>query len=185
MPPHISVLAEIQAIRCPYISIENLGKYARRAAYHIENLTHNQISPNIIGDNIFIGHGRSRVWKDLKDFIQDRLNLPWDEFNRIPVAGRTNIERLSEMLDKAAFAFLILTAEDEHADEKWYARMNVIHEAGLLQGRLGFKKAIILLEEGCEEHSNVQGLQHIRFPSSNISVVFEEIREVLEREGMI
>ena len=29
------------------------------------------------------------------------------------------------------------------------ARMNVIHEVGLFQGRLGFERAIVLLEEGC------------------------------------
>ena len=40
------------------------------------------------------------------------------------------------MLDDAAFAFLILTAEDEKADGKMHARMNVVHEAGLFQGRL-------------------------------------------------
>jgi predicted nucleotide-binding protein len=64
------------------------------------------------------------------------------------------------------------------------ARLNVIHEAGLFQGRLGFQKAIILLEEGCEEFSNIHGLGQIRFPDGNISAKFEEIRKVLEREGI-
>src|SRR5262245_53078381 len=98
-------------------------------------------------NNIFIGHGHSSVWRDLKDFIQDRLHLPWDEFNREPTAGIATPERLSQMLDEAAIAFLILTAEDERADGKLQARMNVIHEAGLFQGRLGFRRAIVLLEE--------------------------------------
>ena len=89
------------------------------------------------------------------------------------------------MLDNAAIAFLIMTAEDEQLDGKMHARMNVIHEAGLFQGRLGFEKAIILLEEGCEEFTNVQGLGQIRFPSGNIGAVFEEIRRVLEREQLI
>ena len=63
--------------------------------------------------------------------------------------------------------------------------MNVIHEAGLFQGRLGFQRAIVLLEEGCEEFSNIQGLGQIRFPAGNISAAFEEIRQVLEREEII
>ena len=46
-----------------------------------------------------------------------------------------------------------------------HARENVVHEAGLYQGKLGFSKAIILLEEGCEALSNVQGLGQIRFPA--------------------
>jgi len=131
---------------------------------------------------VFIGHGRSPLWRELKDFVEDRLNLPADEFNRVPVAGFTNIARLSEMLDAAAIAFVIMTAEDETNEGKMHARMNVIHEVGLFQGRLGFEKAIIMLEEGCEEFSNVQGLGQIRFPKGNIKAAFEDVRAVVERE---
>jgi predicted nucleotide-binding protein len=134
---------------------------------------------------IFIGHGRSNMWKDLKDFLQDRLQLSWDEFNREPQAGRTAKERLEEMLEHACFAFLIMTAEDEHADQKFHARENVVHEVGLFQGRLGFNKAIILLEDGCEPFSNVHGLTQIRFPKGHIMTVSEEVRRVLEREGIL
>jgi predicted nucleotide-binding protein len=63
--------------------------------------------------------------------------------------------------------------------------MNVVHEAGLFQGRIGFTKAIVLLEEGCPEFSNIQGLGQIRFPKDNIAASFEEVRRVLEREGLI
>jgi len=184
-PPHFSVLAEMGAIKSPYTACANLAKWARRAASHVENLMKKEITSERIGTNVFIGHGRSKAWGDLKDFVQDRLHLPYDEFNRVPVAGFTNIARLSEMLDSAAVAFIVLTAEDEQADGKMHARMNVIHEAGLFQGRLGFEKAILLLEEGCEEFSNVQGLGQIRFPTGDISAKFEEIRRVLEREGLV
>ncbi|WP_411827779.1 TIR domain-containing protein [Luteolibacter sp. AS25] len=185
IPPHIAVMAEMGEIKSPYSACENLSKFARRAASHIENITKKEISSERIGTNIFIGHGQSKAWRDLKDFIQDRLHLPYDEFNRVPVAGFTNIARLSEMLDNAAVAFIVLTAEDEQADGKKHARMNVIHEAGLFQGRLGFEKAILLLEEGCEEFSNVQGLGQIRFPTGDIAAKFEDIRRVLEREGLV
>jgi hypothetical protein len=48
-----------------------------------------------------------------KHFVQDRLKLPWDEFNRVPVAGVANVARLSEMLDAVAVAFMIMTGEFE------------------------------------------------------------------------
>lgn len=86
------------------------------------------------------------------------------------------------MLDAACFAFLILTGEDQHGDGEVHARENVIHETGLFQGRLGFERAIVLLEEGCKEFSNIHGLTQIRFPKGHISACFEEIRRVLERE---
>ena len=122
------------------------------------------------------------MWRDLKDFVQDRLRLPWDEFNREPTAGMSTKERLEAMLDEAVFAFLVMTAEDERADGTKQARMNVIHEVGLFQGRLGFERAIVLLEEGCEAFSNIQGVTQIRFPAGKIGAQFEEIRRVLERE---
>jgi predicted nucleotide-binding protein len=184
-PPHINVLAQIHTIKYPFTACSELAKLCRRAASHVQNIEKHTVQAGRIGTNIFIGHGRSSSWKDFKDFIQDRMRLPWDEFNRVPVAGFTNIARLSQMLDEAAIAFLVMTAEDEQADGKQHARQNVIHEAGLFQGRLGFERAIILLEEGCEEFSNIQGLGQIRFPKGNISAVFEEIRRVLERENLV
>ncbi|HEX4164439.1 MAG TPA: TIR domain-containing protein [Bryobacteraceae bacterium] len=114
---------------------------------------------------------------------QDEIAL--DEFNRVAVAGIPNVVRLSEMLDAASIAFLVLTAEDEKTDGKWQARMNVIHEAGLFQGRLGFHRAIVMLEEGCEEFSNITGLGQIRFPKGNIKASFHDVELVLEREGLV
>lgn len=185
VPPHVGILAEVKSIRNSFGICNVAADIAKKAGSHLERRARKQRAADRTGTNIFIGHGRSYVWRDLKDFVQDRLSLPWDEFNRVPVAGVTNIARLSEMLDAAALAFLVMTAEDEMADGAQQARMNVVHEAGLFQGRLGFTKAIVLLEEGCQEFSNIQGLGQIRFPRGNIAAVFEEIRRVLEREGLI
>ena len=138
-----------------------------------------------VGTKVFIGHGSAAAWRDLKDFVKDRLDLPFDEFNRVPIAGKATVARLREMLDEAAFAFLVMTAEDEHHDGTKHARMNVVHEAGLFQGRLGFDRAIVILEENCEEFSNIEGLGQIRFPKGNIKACFEEVRRVLEREGIL
>ena len=134
---------------------------------------------------VFIGHGWSQAWMELKCFLDERLRLPWDEFNRESTAGKSTKDILVEKLSKACFAFLIMTGDDEHSDGSTHARENVIHEIGLFQGKLGFEKAIILLEDGCAEFSNVQGLTQIRFPKGEIATRFEEIRRVLEREGIL
>ena len=63
--------------------------------------------------------------------------------------------------------------------------IDVIHEAGLFQGRLGFERAIVLLEVGCRFFSNIQGLGQIRFPAGSISAVFEDIRQVLEHDSYL
>ena len=184
-PPHIAVLGKVIEYRNPFEKCNDLAKLARQAAIHIERVSGGTPQPANAGSMIFIGHGRSQLWRVLKDFIQDRLGLLCDEFNRVPIAGVTNPARLAEMMDSAGMAFLVLTAEDEDKDGKLHARENVIHEAGLFQGRLGFLRAIVLLEEGCEQFSNIDGLGQLRFPKGAIEATFEDVRRVLEREGLI
>jgi predicted nucleotide-binding protein len=77
-----------------------------------------------------------------------------------------------------------MTAEDEHGDNHVHARENVVHEVGLFQGRLGFNKAVILLEESCEQFSNIAGLSFIPFPAGDIERTFPEVERVLQREGL-
>ena len=193
IPPHIDFLAMIHTIKAPFKACKDLKKQIVILANHIQNLEQNTMQKGKlgnstsarIGNKIFIGHGHSPAWREFKDFIVDRLELNWDEFNRVSSAGIPNTERLGQMLDQACMAFLVMTAEDEDAEGKLHARENVIHEAGLFQDRLGFERAIILLEEGCEEFSNIEGLGQIRFPKGNISAIFEEVRRVLKREGII
>lgn len=187
-PPHVEMLAKISVIGCHAAACEEISKVARRMVKHLNGKGFNRMKTQAdgqLGNKVFIGHGRSHDWKDLRHFITGRLQLECDEFNAEPVAGVSNTDRLKEMLDNSAIAFLVMAAEDEMGDGKKQARMNVIHEVGLFQGRLGFKKAIVLLEDGCEEFSNIAGLGQIRFPVGKIDAAFEEIRRVLEREGLI
>lgn len=135
------------------------------------------------GGKIFIGHGHSDVWKSLRDFLWERLRLPCEDFNHQTPAGKSNKEVLQRLLEHACFAFLVMTGDDVHPDGQ-HARENVIHEVGLFQGTLGFERAIVLLEEGCREFSNIHGLGQIRFPKGDIAPKWEEIREALEREGI-
>ena len=185
-PAHSLILAQIAAIRHAFEICERASELSTRMANHLQRkATANMKGTGRIESNVVIGHGRSQDWRALKDFLQDRLKLKCDEFNRIPVAGLSTVTRLSQMLDSAAFAFLVMTPEDEMEDGTFHPRMNVVHESGLFQGRLGFTKAIIVLEDGCAQFSNVEGLGQIRYPKNRISACFEEVRAVLEREGLI
>lgn len=185
LAPHQGIMIKTALLGAPAIVARKISDMARQAGSHLSRLDKRIRKSTLVGTNVFLGHGRSLLWRALKDFVEGRLHLPVDEFNRVPVAGITNIARLSEMLDSAAIAFVILTAEDELKDGKHQARMNVIHEVGLFQGRLGFTRAVVMLEQGCEEFSNIQGLGQIRFPAGNIEAAFEDVRRVLEREGLV
>lgn len=134
---------------------------------------------------IFLGHGRSNEWRKLKDFLVDTLELSYEEYNREETAGMSRKERLSSMLANADFALVIMTAEDLQEDGSLRARENVVHEVGLFQGKLGFERAIVMLEDGCNEFSNIAGLDQIRFPKGDIIARSENIRRVLKREGFL
>ena len=185
VPPHIAVLAEVYAIRHTIGSVLRLAEIARQASTHIARQRWQTQGRSIAGTKIFIGHGRSHIWRALKDFIEDQLGLQVDEFNRVQNSGVSNTERLTEMMDSSGIAFLVMTGEDEQPTGELRPRENVVHEAGLFQGRLGFKRAIVLLESGCEKFSNNVGLTHINFPQGNIRAAFQDVRETLEREGFV
>lgn len=183
--PHQEIYAEITSLREPFLKCKELARLCRLAADHLERASSGPQSRLLhVGTKVFIGHGRSGEWRKLKDFLQDRLRLEWDEFNRVPVAGVTNVSRLQTMLGDATIAFLVMTAEDEQVDGSLRARENVVHEAGLFQGRLGFERAIVMVEEPCEPFSNIDGLGQLRFPRGRIEAVFEDVRAVLEREDL-
>ncbi len=134
---------------------------------------------------IFIGHGRSRLWARLKIYLEDELDLATVTYESESRTGDSIVPVLEKMLDQTSFAVLLLTAEDDGAVGAKRARQNVIHEAGLFQGRLGFGRAVLLIQEGIEEFSNVAGLQHIPFPGDNVEQTFYELQRVLKREQQI
>ena len=89
------------------------------------------------------------------------------------------------MLDTSSFALLLLTAEDVHANGEMHARENVIHELGLYQGRrgrLGFLRAIALVEDGVREFSNILGINQIRFPKGMVRSTFGDVLATVQRE---
>ena len=89
---------------------------------------------------------------------------------------------LEDMAAKSSLALLVLTAEDEQSDKSMRARQNVVHETGLFQGKLGFNRAIVMLEEGAEKFSNLAGIQQLRFSNGNIREAFGDVLVVLKRE---
>lgn len=134
---------------------------------------------------IFIGHGRTKLWARLKIFLNDELALQTITYESESRVGEAIVTLLEKILDQASFAILVLTAEDETSEGLRRARQNVVHEAGLFQGRLGFRRAILIRQEGLEDFTNVAGLQYIGFTGDRIEDSFYEIQRVLKREGIV
>lgn len=187
--PHHVLIARASGLLAPFASCRRLQEIAYEAANHVERIESMtpapQVAPGRARERVFIGHGRSREWLLLKDLVTDEFGLPYDAFERKSAAGLPTTVRLQEMVDEAMVALIVLTAEDETAGGSMLARQNVIHEVGLFQGALGFDKAFVLLEDGCEEFSNIAGLGQIRFPAGNVRAAFEDVRAALRRAGVI
>lgn len=151
---------------------------------HLERLAAALVVPQG-GAKIFIGHGRSPEWLKLRIFLSQTLGLACDEFNIEPTAGLYTPNRIESMLTSASMAFLVMTAEDRHADGTTHARQNVVHEIGLFQARLGASRAIVMLESGCSRFTNLDGLTTINFPTGDLLARSEEIRGALAREHVL
>lgn len=141
--------------------------------------------PRSVPVKVFIGHGRRNDWQTIRDHLNSVHGLKVEEFNVSPTAGMSTIERLTEMLESACFAILVMTPEDQQVSGKVTARQNIVHEIGLFQGKLGFPRAIILKEKGAEEFSNIRGLTYIPFNKGRIGDTLPEIDRVLLRERVI
>ena len=157
------------------------------------NCPHSRDAPNekveiLGGDRQIVRLHRAwaeRLWARLQLFLENDLGLETVSYESESRAGETLVPVLEKLLGQGTFAVLILTAEDETAAGLRRARQNVIHEAGLFQGRLGFKRAILLRQEGIEDFTNVAGLQYISFAGGHIEQAFWELQRVLKREGLL
>lgn len=151
----------------------------------IEKIAIKLVKKSLGGGKIFIGHGRSKLWAVLQLYLKDDLSLQTLTFEDESRTSETIINILSQFLDESSFAILIMTAEDETADGNVRARQNVIHEAGLFQGRLGFEKVVILKQDSVEEFSNIAGLQYIPFNGDKIEQTFYELQRKLKKTGLL
>ena len=173
---HLQVLASIEVIDQLVRGVQKLGEHAGtlRNASRIYNTK--QQERIMRGSKVFIGHGHSDTWRAVKDFVERELGLEVEEFERESVAGRQIKDRLEEMLRNAGWAILVATRDDSSGSEP---RLNVIHELGFAQGRLGWENAIILLEKGCQLPSNLGGTVYLEFQRGQVKQVFNDLRNCL------
>jgi len=146
------------------------------------NLESSKITISSMPIKIFIGHGNNDQWRDLKDHLHEQHGFDVVAYEVGPRAGLSVKEVLESMLNDSSYAILVLTGEDMDAYGQMHARENVIHELGLFQGRLGFRKAIVLLENNVTEFSNICGINQTRFSKGNIRETFGDVLATINRE---
>lgn len=94
VPVHVHVQAIIDSFKGCFRMPNKLGRIAKQTASHLSKKEKAKGIAWEQGQKVFLGHGGSEAWRQLKDFIEDTLGLEVDEFNQKPIAGITNITRL-------------------------------------------------------------------------------------------
>jgi predicted nucleotide-binding protein len=178
------LIVQVDKFNTSYVHVEFPRRESIAAVFNLfeSHVDNSRVIESDQPIKVFIGHGRNPQWRDLKDHLQDLHGFDVVAYEIGPRAGLSVKEVLENMLSESSFALLLLTGEDEQTDGTLHARQNVIHELGLFQGRLGFTRAIAVLEEGVDEFSNIFGVNQIRFSCGMIRETYGDIIATIRRE---
>jgi len=137
---------------------------------------------------VFLIHGHDELNAlKLEKHLRDNHGLTATILSDVAGKGRTLIEKFEEEALKAAYAFALLTPDDEvqtAGGQYAQARPNVAFELGWFYGRLGRSRVCVLLKKGTRLHSDLDGINRIEFEGS-VDEVATEIERELRASALI
>jgi len=138
--------------------------------------------------NVFVIHGHDELnTRRLTQLLQSHFNLNPIAMLSKPGMSRPLIEKFEDEAQTCSFAFGLFTPDDEiikAANHYKQARPNVVYEVGWFIGRLGKHRVTLLLQEGTNIHSDLDGVSRIPF-SDNIEDKFLDIQKELKAAKII
>jgi len=139
-------------------------------------------------NNIFVIHGHDELnTRRLTQLLQNQFNLNPIAMLSKPGMSRPLIEKFEDEAQTCSFAFGLFTPDDEIinvANRYKQARPNVIYEIGWFIGRLGKHRVMLLLKQGTNIHSDLDGVSRIPF-SDNVEDKFLDIQKELKAAKII
>ena len=113
-------------------------------------------------NKVFVVHGHDEALKEKVARLLEKQGLEAIILSEQANKGKTIIEKFEENSDVGA-AICLFTGDDigkekSEAVEKQRARQNVVYEAGYFMGKLGRERVIMLVDEGIELPSDLQGV---------------------------
>lgn len=165
-PSHLSVSLDSRSRAWgPPVDIAEIVAILRKYELSPEEIA--EASPRL-PFRVFVGHGNDTQWRELRDELRDKHGFEIEAFEGKPRVGQTIKDVLLDMAAYSTAAIVILTRADRVDGGGWRGRQNVVHELGLFQGILGWEKVVIVMEEGVEVPTNLDGTQQIRYPEGHI-----------------
>lgn len=137
-------------------------------------------------DKVFVVYGHDHTARTQLEAMLRRWDIEPLILDQLPSDGQTIIEKLENYTQKAHYAVILATPDDEgnpvgKSDEKQFrARQNVVLELGMLLATLGRQKVAILIKDqkNMEKPSDINGLMYIPF-SDNVedakAMLFKEL----------
>ncbi|HEX4220747.1 MAG TPA: PfkB family carbohydrate kinase [Pseudonocardiaceae bacterium] len=146
--------------------------------------TETRSGPDARRGAVFVVHNENRQFAALRNFLERDCGLVTYELSTVEVRENNLAVLMDRYLDHCGFAVCLLGADAPpggHAP----ADQNLVHQAGIFQGRYGFGKVAILAEDGCDTFSNIAGLIRLDFPRGQVDATFYDLERMLEREGLV
>jgi len=134
----------------------------------------------IMTNKIFIVHGHNEAVKEKVARFLEHLKLEPIILHEQPDKGQTIIEKFENNSNDVSFAIILLTADDfgkakTETDYKQRARQNVIFEMGYFMGFLSRSHVFMLLEEGVEKPSDMDGIIYTSLKEDWKTKLFKEL----------
>ena len=125
-----------------------------------EKTAHTKLSHQ--NNKVFVVHGHDEALKEKVARLLEKQGLEAIILSERANKGKTIIEKFEENSDVGA-AICLFTGDDigkekSEAVEKQRARQNVVYEAGYFMGKLGRERVIMLVDNGIELPSDLQGV---------------------------
>lgn len=153
--------------------------------WKISNLSPVRVRANSVNtQNVFVSHGRNAAIKKIVSEFVQKQNFKPILYKNDSIIGDTIVENLEKLTNQCSYAIVIMTKEDFQINNNVRTRQNVIHELGWCQALYGRKHVLILVEEGTELPSNIDGISHKRFNNENIENIESAISSFLELRSL-
>lgn len=110
------------------------------------------------GGTVFIIHGHDALLKTEVQLLMHRAGVQSVVLHEMADRGRTIIEKLVGETERAGYAIALLTPDDLTEGGQGRARQNVILEIGYFLGKLGKERLRMIVKEGVEVPSDLQGI---------------------------
>lgn len=135
--------------------------------------------------SLYVSGASGAIRERLIAYLKEELGLQTFSYEEETPSEEEEGEYLQAILERASFAILALTEETTQEGGIWSRPGRLIYMLGLLQGRLGFGRVVLLKQEGLQEPAQIIGLRVIGFTGEQIEQSFYALQQALKQEGVI